>query len=138
MTLVVDASVVAKWFVEEPLSDAAVALSESQDLIAPDIMMVEVANAFRKKIQAGEMDLDVGLVDLDNLRKGIPELDRSSRYMDDALELADELNHPVYDCVYLALAFHAGVKVVTADGRFHDRIQRSRYAGHTMFLGAMT
>ena len=36
----------------------------------------------------------------------------------DAVRLALALDHPVYDCVYLALAHHVGATVVTADRRF--------------------
>ena len=36
----------------------------------------------------------------------------------DAVRLALALDHPVYDCVYLALAHRIGAMVVTADLRF--------------------
>ncbi|UKJ74068.1 type II toxin-antitoxin system VapC family toxin [Azospirillum brasilense] len=38
--------------------------------------------------------------------------------MDDAQVLALEFGHPVYDCLYLALARRLGIPVVTADRRF--------------------
>ncbi|MXX06385.1 MAG: type II toxin-antitoxin system VapC family toxin, partial [Gammaproteobacteria bacterium] len=36
----------------------------------------------------------------------------------DAVRLALALNHPVYDCIYLALAQRIGAVLVTADSRF--------------------
>ena len=39
-------------------------------------------------------------------------------HVDRALKLATEIGHPVYDCVYLAIAVHHDTHVVTADRRF--------------------
>jgi len=36
----------------------------------------------------------------------------------EAFRLARLLDHPVYDCLYLALAMESGAPVVTADRRF--------------------
>ena len=38
--------------------------------------------------------------------------------------LAVELSHPVYDCVYLALALQRGMQVVSADRRFVNVVRR--------------
>ena len=46
MTVVIDASVALKWFVEEQGTEQAAALLAGQDLlIAPDLIVAEVANA---------------------------------------------------------------------------------------------
>ena len=43
--LVLDASVAVKWFVEEPGTAAALALlAEDESLIAPELVIAEVAN----------------------------------------------------------------------------------------------
>jgi predicted nucleic acid-binding protein len=41
-----------------------------------------------------------------------------------AARLAAELGHPVYDCVYLALAASRSAVLATADGRLRERAQR--------------
>lgn len=41
--------------------------------------------------------------------------------------LAVDLDHPVYDCVYLALAVQEQYPVVTADRRFHDTVRQHPY-----------
>ena len=40
----------------------------------------------------------------------------------DAVRLALALEHPVYDCLYLALAHRIGATVVTADRRFANAV----------------
>lgn len=42
-----------------------------------------------------------------------------------ALDLATRLDHPVYDCLYLALALDRGAALATADRRFAAAITRA-------------
>ncbi len=44
-----------------------------------------------------------------------------------AVRLAVDLDHPVYDCFYLALAIQEQYPVVTADARFHGKVSRHPY-----------
>jgi predicted nucleic acid-binding protein len=49
---------------------------------------------------------------------GEPELRPSAPLAVRAFHLAERLDHPIYDCVYLALAEALDTALVTADGRF--------------------
>ena len=44
-----------------------------------------------------------------------------------AARLAVDLDHPAYDCYYLALAVQEQYPVVTADRRFHDIVRAHPY-----------
>ena len=56
-----------------------------------------------------------------------------------AARLALDLDHPVYDCIYLALALQEGYPVLTADRRFHDAVKRHPYlADRIMHIGDLT
>ena len=44
-----------------------------------------------------------------------------------AARLAVNLDHPAYDCSYLALAVHEQYPVVTADARFHRKVRIHPY-----------
>ena len=52
-----------------------------------------------------------------------------------ALRLAIELRHPIYDCLYLAVALHDDINVVTADRRF-AAAALSAYPGRIRLLNA--
>jgi len=52
--LVVEVSVVVKWFAPEPGSGQAVLL-RSQHLLAPDLLVAELGNALWKKVMIGEI-----------------------------------------------------------------------------------
>lgn len=115
MTLVVDASVVAKWVMNEDDSDRALTLRAETDLIAPSLIVAEVGNALWKAVRRGEVKkldaLDALSVAFGPLHAIIPTEEFGNR----ALELAIALAHPVYDCVYLALAERQRATIISAD-----------------------
>jgi predicted nucleic acid-binding protein len=51
-----------------------------------------------------------------------------------ALDLAVDYRHPVYDCLYLALANELGCKVITADRRFAAAFATGAMAGKVQLL----
>jgi predicted nucleic acid-binding protein len=117
MTVVVDASVCIKWVLAEPDSDAAEALLE-QELVAPALWIVEAANVLWKRARRGELTAGEVKARLEELaRAPITTLGIEDDILA-ASELACRLDHPVYDCLYLAAALREGCHVVTADRRF--------------------
>lgn len=129
MTLVVDASVALKWFVDEPDSDHAVALLESgEPLVAPELVIAESLNAAWRLVRYGAFGETVRQRILDELPTfydrfwGLLDLAAS------ASAIARDLDHPVYDCFYLALAEKAQATLVTADARLLKRVPRTRWA----------
>ena len=56
MSAVFDASVIVKWFVDDPLADAAIQARRTYaSTVAPDLMLIEVANVFRRYVVRGEL-----------------------------------------------------------------------------------
>ena len=123
MKLTVDASVVVKWFVAEPLSeDARRLLSHEIDLHAPDILLAEFANTIWKKARLREIAGPRPYWDeLANLPK-IVTLHPGEELVASAAQLAMALDHPVYDCLYLACAEAEAAVLVTADRRFAKKV----------------
>ncbi len=119
MTLVVDASVAVKWLVDETdhLSARAL-LAGGEDLLAPDFVLVEVGNVLWKKLRRGEVAEPQAVAGLATLPRLYDRLLPADLLIAHALGLAMELQHPVYDCLYLACAESAGARLVTADARF--------------------
>lgn len=118
--MIVDASVVVKWFILEALHDAARALlTGPEPLLAPDIIAVEMANALWVKVRRAELDEPEAIRAIAAVSgKGEPELRPTPPLIPRAFEMARRLDHPVYDCVYLVLAEELDVPLVTADQRF--------------------
>ena len=135
MRFVVDSSVALKWVVAERGSDLAATLL-SQELYAPDFIYLECANALWKLAQRGEATAEQTAFKLRALRQvkiGTVVLDGlASR----ALDIACGLQHPVYDCLYLAVAEAHDTHMVTADARLLRRLAGTAFAHLAISLEA--
>jgi predicted nucleic acid-binding protein len=124
MSLIVDASVAIKWFVEEPGSRQAERYLERTDLVAPTLIVAEVTNALWKRVRRGALNVDQALEALDRLPLALAALEPLESLRQAAMRLAIAHDHPAYDCFYAALAQRDGVPVVTADGRLAALAER--------------
>jgi predicted nucleic acid-binding protein len=118
MNLIVDASVAVKWFLDEEGCEAARSLLEAETLWAPDLILFETYNAVWKRWRRGE----ARAAQLDGLLRLLPQalegLSPSGELAAEAAALSRRLRHPIYDCVYLALAERERAPLVTADQQF--------------------
>jgi predicted nucleic acid-binding protein len=135
-SLVVDASVAAKWIIAEPLSDQAIAvLSRPEDLIAPDLLAAEVASVLWKKVRTGD------LTEVEATRRfaalsgmGL-ELVATPPLVPRALSFALKAQRTVYDSLYLALAEERDCKFVTADEKLVNALKEITDGGRAVWLG---
>jgi predicted nucleic acid-binding protein len=132
-TYVVDASVATKWFVDEDDSQAARVLVYSGSiLLAPDIVISEVASALTSKVRTGEFPrdgLDAALEEMVRVLLFTPS--RELALAGQSLSL--EFGTSFYDCLYLALAQRQASLLVTADVRFKNGMG-SRFDQQIRFL----
>jgi predicted nucleic acid-binding protein len=129
VTYVVDASVAIKWFVRENLhAEAARVLDRAGHLEAPDLIVAEVANVAWKKAVRGEIGRPQAQLIATAMRQYVPTLHPSAGLIEQALEIALALNHPVYDCLYLACAEAVDGILITADRRLCKALADSDYA----------
>lgn len=124
MSIVVDASVALKWVLDEPGKEAADALLD-EELIAPALWLLEAANALWKRAQRGEITAEQARARLAELFNAPVTSTAIEDDLPAAADLADALGHPVYDCLYLAVALRENTYVVTADRRFHTVVEQS-------------
>jgi predicted nucleic acid-binding protein len=131
--IVVDASVALKWVLDEPGSAAAVALRD-HELIAPALWLAEAANALWRHARIGEISIDEAGAHFAELMNAPVASLAMEPHLERALELAIEIAHPIYDCIYLALALHHRTHVVTADRRFASAASTPALAGGVRLL----
>lgn len=133
---VVDASVAAQWYLPEEHSAAAELLLERElELLAPDLLYVEVAAIAWQHVRRGEIDDATAERILAELRQ-VPFTSRPvSELAPEALALSLRTGRTVYECLYLTLAIQGSCQMVTADRLLHDALAAGPLAGHVLWIG---
>jgi predicted nucleic acid-binding protein len=93
-------------------------LLERYALAAPELLLVECVNALWLRLRRGEVALGDAVAAMRRLQAVPLDLASDAGLAPQALSLSAELDHPAYDCMYLALALEHAAVVVTADRRF--------------------
>jgi predicted nucleic acid-binding protein len=126
--IIVDASVGAKWFLNEVDAPKALALLGSGSrLSAPSILRLEIASAIVRAFRTGR----IARADAETLLASASAMLSSA-----AITLADadplqrraeaislDLNHGLADCLYVALAEREGGELITADATLLARVR---------------
>jgi predicted nucleic acid-binding protein len=134
--LVVDASVVIPCFVPERFSAAARTWLDAADtLLAPEFLSLECANALWKKVRRKEIALGDARGALEHVVGGFIKLHSSSALAHSALRWGCELDHPAYDCAYIALAEVEQAELLTADRELVRRLLASGSSVHAHWVG---
>jgi predicted nucleic acid-binding protein len=124
--IVVDASVAVKWFLPEELSsDARMFLATDYQLLAPDLLSAEVANALWKKYRRRELDQRTATRLLRDFSRMPIEFHPAQHWSRAALAFSFRQGITVYDGLYLALAAGNRCRLVTADRRFREALRES-------------
>jgi predicted nucleic acid-binding protein len=124
--LVIDASIAVKWVVEEDGTPEALAIRQKARLIAPDLLIAESANILWKKVQRRELVKQEALIAARLLQGADIELLPMRSLCETATRISIEVNHPAYDCLYLALAVEKQCRFVTADDRFLKKLTQQQ------------
>lgn len=119
---IIDCSVVAKWFVNEPDSTMArlwLASYERGDteLIAPSLLRLELASAFSKRVRRGLLPAAEARAAWKFFDRCTPRLIDAHALLSEAFELSLRNHISSWDALYLALAIERRCLLVTADLR---------------------
>jgi len=125
---VIDASVAAKWFTEEEGTDRALEVREShieggRTLIAPDLIVYEIANALRFKPGFDQERVARVVEDLLDLQMDL--INPSRDLLRIGSELAFRYGITIYDSCYIALGELMGIEVYTSDKQLYERAKES-------------
>lgn len=120
-----DTSVVVKWFILEEDSEKAANLRQAHGrdellLHAPDILLMELANALRYSplVSAGEIPQALRL--FSNLEIAIVPFDLD--VLISSISLSQEHDLAVYDTYFLALAQAIEIPLITTDRKMLSRL----------------
>ena len=122
--VVVDSSVVIKWFVAEPFTDQAHEILDSYEsgalsLLVPDLLFAEVANVVWKKQRLQGLDVTP-----------------CASLLTAAHQIAVAHARSVYDAIYPALSLREQCPFVTADRHLASAV--SSFFPHVAWIGNWT
>lgn len=125
LACVLDAPAAVRLILGDPAA-AAVAeqIREAAVVLAPELMLTEVANTLWKLQRAGHLaDLDPQQL-LAEARDLVDRVEADRHLQAEALALACHHDHPVYDCLYLTLARREAATLISLDRRLQQLAQR--------------
>jgi len=134
---VIDASIAIKWVIDEEGTKEALAL-RGRALAAPDLLIAECANILWKKVRRSELSEREAAFAAGLLARADIDLVAMRPYLETAVRIATALDHPAYDCMYIALAEAQGLPFVTADAGLLYKVKQQAagsYAGRVLGLG---
>lgn len=128
--VVLDASVIVKWYVKEAEHQVANIIKEDFErgmieVIIPGLMFYEVLNALRYKPSMGEADLEKVVNSLVDLQFAAIDLD--AEYGHRIAKMAMRRGITVYDASYIALAQINSCYLFTADEKLRKKIQEEEW-----------
>ena len=141
MNLVIDASVLIKFYVPEILSDRAERLfakvgSKDIDLLAPDLIYPEAGNTLRKKQRLKELSLSEAEEIIDAILSLPLRIEASKSLLPLAVDIATAYGVTVYDALYLSLAKVYEATLITADRKLVEVLSKTDVGDSITWLGS--
>lgn len=126
--LILDASVIIKWFIPEIHWEQAFLLQNFPEprLHAPDFVQLECSSILSKKVRRNELDINQSNQIQEMLLQMPVQLYPWQDLLIEAGQVAHETYRSVYDCLYLVLARQLEGKMVTADRKLFMALKDSK------------
>ena len=135
--IVIDANVAAALLLDLAYSTAArEAIGSARSITAPDVIVHEFTNVLWKLITSEKITSSFARQALVGLDVLVSDFVAGRVIAGEALRIATEIRHPVYDCFYLALALDRDAPLLTADRRFAARVAPTEFARHLRLITA--
>jgi predicted nucleic acid-binding protein len=137
-TVVLDSSVVVKWFRRyETLQEQALQLRRAYldghlSIYVPDLLIYEIANVLRYKPDMNECRVQQAVQSLFDMRIGIEHI--GSEAIQKVVKIAYSYGVTVYDAVFAVLAEQLEADFITADQRLVQKLHDVPYVHHLASL----
>ena len=141
MNLVIDASVLIKFYVPEILSDKAEELLNRVAqgdvmLLAPDLIYSEVGNILWKKQRMKELTRSE-VEEITDAIVSLPlKIEASKLLLPLAIDIGIAYKITIYDALYLSMARIYEIKMMTADRKLADVMAKTDLKEYVAWLGS--
>lgn len=128
--IVLDASVIIKWFTREEDRENALNYREefvkgNLDIVVPDLILYEISNALKHNRAFDRNDVSNAINSL--FEMDIEIMVPTRDILNEALRFAFEYGITVYDGSYVAFAKELGCDFITADRKMVDKLSELDY-----------
>ena len=120
--MIADASVALRWFLNEPGADDAGAVFQQGAPMAPAFVLTEIANGLWGAVRRKRLGADAARTYVQAAPQLFGSLEATAGLYAAAYDLAVALDHPIYDCMYLALADRERTPLLTTDMRLQNKL----------------
>lgn len=133
--LVVDASVVCKWYFTEAFTPESVALLDSgRRIVVPDILPNQVSLVLWRRVKANQLSLETAHRIQNNLRALPLEVVAAHHIQQEALEIASLTTRTYNESLYFALAMREHTKLITADRPWFTLVSTGPMRNYVTFV----
>ena len=135
MIVVVDASVMIKWYVPEIHDvEAELLLGGQFELNSPELAMPEFGNIVWKKQRSGKLSNDEAIAITDAFLSHDITIHPHKSFLRAAINGANETGQTVYDWTYLSLAISLSCPFITADYKFYNAVTTTPFKTHVVWI----
>jgi predicted nucleic acid-binding protein len=141
LNLVIDASVLIKFYIPEILSDKAEELLDRVEqgdmmLLAPDLIYPEAGNILWKKQRMKELTRPEVEEIADAIISLPLKIEASKPFLSLAMDIAIAYRITVYDAIYISMARVYEIKMMTADRKLLDAVAKTDLKECVAWLGS--
>jgi predicted nucleic acid-binding protein len=115
MTLIVDASVAVKWFVNEDRAAAARQVLRAGSIAAPEFILLELYHSLWNLARRSQFLMRDIEPSIRRAREAFDTFARQEDLFQEASTFAQAYSQPIYDCLYIAHAQRERMTLITAD-----------------------
>jgi predicted nucleic acid-binding protein len=134
-TVILDTSVAIALVVGESGSGAATEAVADLEILVPDVFWGEVSAALIRKIRMRLRSRDDAFAAYNLLRRFVKHTVASEPLGTIAIALSLDMEHPVYDCLFLAAAIAHQAPLLTADRTLHSKAVEAGLGEHVILVG---
>ena len=121
MKLILDSSAAVHIALQTEHAPALMAAVEAAHVVlSPQLIQAEVGNALWKTIRWQGLDLSAALAHYEDALSLVDQLLDDTSLMPQALRLAAQHQHPVYDMLFIAAALQQGARLLTVDKKLQS------------------
>lgn len=135
--LVLDTSIIYKWFIDEEYSKPALEIRElvassKYSIVIPDLLIYELSNALRYNTDYSNEEIKEAIRSLYDMEIDIvaPVIE----ILESSIDIARASDITIYDAYYISLAEEIGYHFITADRKLFDKVSSLDFISRKNFL----